>query len=465
MTPLSLSPIGALGAAAPPLADAGGWSADPAWLLAVSVLLVLGILVATLRKTLGLFSRKALLEKLAPGERERYSAYFERLEDYSVTLRVIDQIARMTLVASSMFAFASLLRTDGSAPGFLRSIPVALLVLVIVLSAVIIALELVPSVLARMSPEGLMARSLPALEAIQCLTAPMIRIYERVVARVSNAVGSQPPREPAAVVQEEILTAVEEGEREGVLLKSELSMIEAIIRFRDRSVSEVLTPRTEIVALEIGTAIPECVRVAQDCGHSRIPVYRDNKDAIVGILYVKDLLKFWDERDDEFRLEDVIRKAHFVTETKKVSELFQEFKTQRFHIAIVQDEFGGTSGLITIEDIVEDILGEIEEEFHSGDEPQRLVRLRDDLFEIDARFPVDEFNAELGAELSVHIPEDGGVETLGGFLFSSMGKLPEPGETHRFGPLRFEVLEADERMVKRLRIQVDKTSAEAARGS
>jgi magnesium and cobalt transporter len=199
------------------------------------------------------------------------------------------------------------------------------------------------------------------------------------------------------------------------------------------------------------------VCIARECGHSRVPVFSGTKDSIIGILYVKDLLRHWERRSDDLvSLKEIVRRAHFVPETKKVSELLQEFRSQRFHIAIVQDEFGGTAGLVTIEDIIEEILGEIEDEYEADAEPRRFVRVSEDEFEVDARYPVVAFNTELRHQLPVPVPEGDGFETLGGFLFNSLERVPVVGETYRHGPLRFEVVDADERMARRLRVHIER---------
>ncbi len=429
------------------------------WLWIAAASLVFGVAVATARKTLAGFSRKALQEKLAWGDRDRFVTFFDRRDEYEVCLRVLDQGTRILVVVCLAFLFPRPVVTPDPA----AQLGWFLLVILGVVALLVVCLELIPGILSRMSPEGLMLRALPVINLVyRCMAAPM-RGYEKLVNAAAAAIGSQPPRKPLDVVEEEILTAVEEGGREGLLQATEMSMIEAIFRFRDRSAAEVLTPRTQMVAIDVHTSIHEAVRIARDCGHSRVPVYSGNKDRIVGILYAKDLLEYWESRaENDISLRDVVRKAHFVPKNKKVSELFQEFKSQRFHIAIVQDEFGGTSGLITIEDVIEEILGEIEDEFELDEERSRIVRVSAGEIEVDARVPVSEFNAAHGAELEATIPEGNGFDTVGGFLFSAMGRIPATGESYTHGTLRFEVVDADDRMVRRIRVTVSREGAHSA---
>ena len=419
---------------------------DVPWLWIACGFFVGGMLVATARKTLGAFSQKAIEERLAGERRAKFVGYFDRLDEYGISLRIVDQTIRMGLVACSLLPFIRPTSAVGSIVSFF-------VLMAGVIVVVLVGLEFVPGVLSRISPERLALRLLPLLDGLYVIMGPSIRAYNALVAAGARAVGSQPPRTPQDLVEEEIIAAAQEGEREGVLETSERSMIEAIFRFKDRDASEVLTPRTEMVGIDVSTLAAKCVEIARDSGHSRLPVYEESKDSVLGILYVKDLLQFWENRsEEEFRLHDIIREAHFVPEDKKVSELFQEFRSQRFHIAIVLDEFGGTSGLITIEDIIEEILGEIEDEFDEQEE--RLVRLADGVIEVDARYSIVEFNHHLRAELPVVIPHDDGFDTLGGFLFTTMGRLPLPGETYDFGPIRFEVLSSDERVIRRLKVHI-----------
>ena len=433
-----------------------------------TILLVLGVFVTTARKTLSNISRKGVLDRLAGDLKERFQVYLDSLSQYDTALRCTDHIVRMALVACAVFGFVE----QGHKVG-LGSIS---LLALLVFATFLVGLELVPAILARLSPERLLILILPVLDGLYRTVKVPLRSFEFLVNSGASVLGSQPAREPADVVEEEILSAAEEGQREGILRKSEISMIESIVEFRDRNVSEVLTPRTEMVAMDAGLPLDDCVRIALDCGHSRLPVYRENLDKIIGMLYVKDLLRFFKEGASASAggFEDILRKAHYVPETKKISELLQEFKTQRFHIAVVMDEFGGTSGLVTIEDIIEEILGEIEDEAEpdaNGEERvERIVRVRDDLVEIDARLSVYDLNRELkedgsngNSELS--IPYGDGFDTVGGFLSSSMGRIPAVGETYAFGPFRFEVIDADERTLRRIRIEIlSESGAESSQG-
>ena len=439
---------------------------ETVWLW-TTILHVVGACVTTARKTLANISRKGLLDRLSGTVRERFQTYLDSLDDYDVALRFADQLVRMALVACAVFGFVK--------EGFEATLGSTSLLVLALFATFLVALELVPAIVARLSPERLMIVILPVLDGLYRTVRIPLRAFDFLVNHGADVLGSQPAREPADVVEEEILTAAEEGQREGILRKTEMSMIESIVEFHDRNVSSVLTPRTEMVAMEADLPLDECVQVALDCGHSRLPVYRGNLDSIIGMLYVKDLLRFFKEgAATGSGIEDILRKAHYVPETKKISELLQEFKTQRFHIAVVIDEFGGTSGLVTIEDIIEEILGEIEDEAEPDENlearTERIVHVREDLVEIDAHLSVYDLNRELKGVHDegngVHaLPHGEGFDTVGGFLSSSMGRIPAVGETYAFGPFRFEVLDADERTLRRIRIEIlSESGAESSQG-
>jgi CBS domain containing-hemolysin-like protein len=433
------------------LGIAGFSSSGPAWMSLSVGILLLAATVATARRMLTGFSRKALLEGLPEAEKARLEILLPSLYDLDRMLRAFDQTLKLALVAALAFATLSRAPEGGGVERFLIFIGV-------VWAALVVALGLLPAILARVSPEWWVRRLLPPLASLQRRLAPIERLCRSVTRAGARAIGAERTRDGVDVLEEEILSAVEEGERTGIFEEGEISMIESIIRFRDREVSEVMTPRTEMVCIDLDESLEESLRVAIECGHSRIPVYQGTKDNIVGILYVKDLLRFWKKRESgEVLVRDIIRQPHFIPESKKISELFHDFRSRRFHIAISLDEFGGTSGLITIEDIIEEIVGEIVDEFEK-EQPPVFQRLSTDLVEIDARLPIRELNQRL----SVELPEGDDYETVGGFLFTALGKVPGVGDSFDHGRVHFEVVEASERRVSRLKVKVARPQEDRA---
>ena len=248
-------------------------------------------------------------------------------------------------------------------------------------------------------------------------------------------------------IEEEILAIIAEGTTEGVLERTEGEMIESVLNFRDADVAEIMTPRTEMVSIPASASLDEAIKIAREAGHSRVPVFEENRDNIVGIFYVKDLLHHWGEGPQPL-LKDILRKPHFIPETRRVSGLLEELRRAKVHIAVVLDEYGGTAGLVTVEDIVEEIVGEITDEFDRKKEPTWRW-LRADAMEADARVHVD----EIGEACDIELPETEDYDTVGGLVISLLGHIPEKGEKARTSGLEFEVTDADARRVKMLRVR------------
>jgi putative hemolysin len=226
-------------------------------------------------------------------------------------------------------------------------------------------------------------------------------------------------------------------------------MIESVIEFHDTQVGQIMTARPEMVALEIDTPLEKVMCTIEQSGHSRIPVFEGDLDHIAGILYARDLLKHLWQSPEQVQIRSIIRPAFYVPETKSLRDLLQDFRLQKVHIAIVLDEYGGTAGLVTIEDVLEELVGEIADE-HEPVEPAMFVRIDEHVAEADARIYIDELNRMTGLEL----PEEEGYDTLGGFVTNTLGRIPEPGTIFDYGPARFTILSAEPHKVNRVRIEM-----------
>lgn len=251
-----------------------------------------------------------------------------------------------------------------------------------------------------------------------------------------------------SVTEEEIHSIIDVGEQEGVINRDEHAMIDAVLDLGDTLVREILVPRTEMVAVEIATPITEVLETIIEAGHSRIPVYEGDVDHIAGILYAKDLLKLWGKLPEEISIRSICRKAYFIPETKTTADLLKEFKVRRVHMAVAVDEYGGTSGIVTIEDILEEIVGEIQDE-HDPVEQSGMSRLDDGSYIFDARSHME----DVEDELDVQLPR-GEYDTLGGFLSYLLGHVPVQGEQGRYGKMLFTVEEADARKVSTIRVSI-----------
>jgi len=260
-------------------------------------------------------------------------------------------------------------------------------------------------------------------------------------------------------VQQDLLSVVAEAEEDGTVDEAERDMIEAIVRFRERTVAQVMTPRTEMRAMELTDNLGRVTAAIRKIGHSRIPVYEGDLDHIVGIFYVKDLMR-WLAGDGSprsgkgFDLRGLVRKAHFVPESKTLRELLRELLQKRVHIAIVADEYGGTAGLVTIEDIVEEVFGEIQDEYEIPGETDADVKVdvAASAAEVDARGYITQVNADLEA-IGVEIPEGETYDTVAGFVTASLGHIPMAGETFRQDGFLVTVLAAEPTRVTRIRLE------------
>ncbi len=251
------------------------------------------------------------------------------------------------------------------------------------------------------------------------------------------------------LIEEEIRTIVSEGHREGVLEEDAREMIEKVIELGELDVSKAMTPRTEILMIRLGMSWTEVIDFVNESGHTRIPVYDKTRDNVIGILHAKDLLVVLARAADrplpEFT--SILRKAQFVPETMRLDDLLKQFQKMRSHIALVLDEYGGVSGLVTIEDVLEEIVGEIADEYDE-DIVEQIKAVDARTTETNARVHVDEINHRLG----ISLPEEEDFDTIGGFVFHQLGRIPLPGEEVVYNGIRIQVLEASRRRIEKVRI-------------
>ena len=226
-----------------------------------------------------------------------------------------------------------------------------------------------------------------------------------------------------------------------------LSMIEGVLEVSEMRVRDVMIPRSQMNVLEIDDPLPKLLAQVIESGHSRIPVIDDDRDDIVGILLVKDLLRYFAEGGGELDLRDLLRPAKFIPESKRLNVLLKEFRSNRLHMAIVVDEYGGVAGLITIEDVLEQIVGEIDDEHDEIDEEDNIRELGEHHFQIKALTPVEDFNDYFGAQFS-----DDKADTIGGLVMMELGHLPKRGEQVYVSGYKFRVMRADNRRIHSLEL-------------
>lgn len=314
-----------------------------------------------------------------------------------------------------------------------------------------------PLSLARHAAERIIIGTSDIIRAVYILAWPVRAIWliDIAVRRLAGA-GAVSEKEE---IREDLLDAAAEGEREGALGEEQRDMIEAVVEFGSTTAAQVMTPRTDIEAMQLTDDLGKVIKMVREVSHSRIPVYEGTADHIVGIFYVKDLMR-WLAGDGvkgagkPFRLRSILRPALFVPETKPVRELLNELVRQKVHIAVVTDEYGGTAGVVTVEDIVEEVFGEIQDEYELPEDAPPEVKVNEAAksAEADARMSIYDLNEAL-EPLGVVIPEGKDYDTVGGYVMATLGHIPIAGETVEGDGFAVTVLEAEPTRVLRLKIE------------
>jgi len=326
-----------------------------------------------------------------------------------------------------------------------------------------LALATVVMMLAQLLPR---AWAVGREERLALRLAPLVRFFVFIVSpitalmrRVGHSVLPKGAAEESIFLSEDGLRfLLNVTEEETTIEDDEKELIASIFEFGDKLVREVMVPRIDVVSVPVDLPMLAALDVILKVGHSRIPVYSNSVDNIVGVLYAKDLLRYLRDGRTDVPLSKILRPAYFIPESKKVDELLGELQQRRVHMAIVVDEYGGTAGIVTIEDLLEEIVGEIQDEY-DAEEPT-VEEIGDDEYLFDARVPLDEVNKLLDVEL----PEEGG-DTLGGFIYSQLGKVPAVGDTITYESVAVEVLSVAGRRIKQVRARIQNGEKVEARMS
>jgi CBS domain containing-hemolysin-like protein len=316
----------------------------------------------------------------------------------------------------------------------------------IVLSlTVLIFCEITPKSAAVRAPEAWSRALVGLVDGLMRIMLPLITLLTVISNGLMRLFGAKPGAKTPFVTEDELRLMVEVSEEEGVVEEEEREMIDNIFELNDTTVREVMVPRIDIVAIEADATVAEATRVVLQGGQSRVPVYEDTLDEVGGLLYAKDLLRAMAAGQSSRPVRELVRKPYFVPETKRLDDLLRELKKQRVHMAIVVDEYGGVAGLVTIEDLVEEIIGDIKDEYDI--EEQLFERLSENEFLIDAKISVYEFGELVGREL----PE-GDYDTLGGFVYAQLDKIPTIGDVINFEDLTITVLDTKGRRVRKVKV-------------
>jgi putative hemolysin len=298
---------------------------------------------------------------------------------------------------------------------------------------------------------------LARMRPIELLFAPWAVPLVAAGALIDRLLPPRPEDNPERITEADVEQLIEQGEEVGSITQDHAAMLRAVLDFHDMTSREIMVPRTQMVAIEIGTAIDQVVDLVNRTGHSRYPVYRERADQVVGVLYAKDLFSM--PRDShEFTLASIVRKdVFFVAETHKIGALLKEMQSRRVHLAVVTDEFGGTAGVITLEDILEEIVGDIQDE-HDREEPE-VRAVGAGRYEADASVSLHHLEEVVGVQLK---QRDSSADSLGGLLVETAGRVPAPGERIELRGLIFTVMDSDARHIQRVEIARENPAHDAA---
>jgi CBS domain containing-hemolysin-like protein len=305
--------------------------------------------------------------------------------------------------------------------------------------------ELVPKGIALGHSEGTALAVAAPVRAFFTTFAPLVWVLRRSTELVLTTFGLEPPgAEVDAMSEAELRMLLTRSTEQGEIEQEERGMIEKVFDFADKDAADVMVPRPEVVAISITLPPEEALAAVIDSPYTRYPVYRETLDDVVGILHVRDLFSALYEKGlTEVHLEELLRPAHIVPETKDLASLMQEFRRTSTHFAIVVDEYGAMAGIATLEDLIEEIVGEIEDEFDVAE--VQIEQIDEDTYRISGMFPIDEFNERFGTDL----PDDD-FHTVGGYVFGQLGRAAEPGDDVSWNGVRFDVLEVDGNRIERI---------------
>jgi len=415
------------------------------WRVAVVLICLIVLAIASLTEAALVRTEVSRSRQLAEeGKRgaAQLSFLVERRQEVLSSLIVLINLA--IIIASAYTTDITIRLSGGSA----RWVPAASAVMIVF---ILIFCELTPKTYAVGRAEVVALATAPLVKLLHLLVRPLGRLLHGLAAWVNRRLivpvigGEVTPKWPR-YTDEEVIELVAAGEAGGNVEEEERDMIEGVIEFADKVVREVMTPRTDMVSLPATATLAEAARVSQDTGYSRLPVYEEDADHIIGIVYAKDLVSALQSDGADDTAGEIARKpAPVVPESKKLHEAFQFMQRNRFHMVIVIDEYGGTAGLATIEDLIEEIFGEIRDEYDVGGEPVRVVD--ENTLLVDGRVSTD----EVEDALEVKLPE-GEYDSIGGLILDLLGRLPEAGEKVTWEGLEFTVEAVSENRVHLVRI-------------
>ncbi|MCH7827327.1 MAG: HlyC/CorC family transporter [Bacteroidetes bacterium] len=426
---------------------------DTDWQLKLIVLLILFILSAFFSGSeIALFSLNRSKIKNQFNEHPVLCGYLEYLLLYPRRLLVTILIGNTIVnVAIAIFSVSLVLaRHDGltfaSTIGIPQELAIALQIIIITILIIIFG-ELIPKVWAAKNPISFSKTIVFPIYWISVLIYPVSQLISEIINYLINKVNYDKTK--SAISPEDISNLAAMTRKAGSIIKREEGLIKGIVSFKSVQTQEVMTPRVDITAVSLNTKFDDILEIITTSGHSRLPLYREDIDDIVGFIYAKDLLPYIKDKEfeEKFSLNKISRKAMFVPETKLISVLMKEFQEKKIHLAVVVDEYGGTSGVISLEDILEEIIGEIRDEYDKEENP--ITKIDNNNFIVLGILQIDDLNELLNEDFE---SEDHAYETIGGMIFNFSGKIPEEGYSFRLKGYTFKVIEIFEKRIIRVKI-------------
>lgn len=431
-------------------------SSLPLWVALIG--LAGSLIFSTLAYALRMMSRLALEDALGRHSAESADEIIRVRHDLSLTASTFRLICNTLVMTAVAMYFLQRFADD---PHPVKVFGFALLVTTPLLLATSVA---IPQAWAKYAGESLIAGLWPMLRWLYWLLTPVVavmNVMDELIRRLAGVSLADGPEGDTDQIDQEIMSVIAEGQAEGTVDEEQKKMIEGVISFRDLQVAQIMTPRTDILAVDANAPIGEVRDKILKDGLSRVPVFDGTLDNVIGILYAKDLLSFLDTKgsgvggevpaESRINLRRIMRPPLFVPPTKPLRDLLKEFRIQQIHMAIVLDEYGGTAGLVTTEDIIEEIVGDIADEYERPG-TEELKRLDERTVELDARMNIGEVNRSLNLEPP--LPEDQDFQTVGGFVINELGSIPVKGQRVEHYGTVITVLESEPRRVKRLRVEM-----------
>ncbi|NBP82507.1 HlyC/CorC family transporter [bacterium] len=366
-----------------------------------------------------------------------------------VAITFLGALASAVAAVSIVTVVSEPLRQVTFLAGYADTIALLLVTSIVAIVSIVLG-ELIPKGLALGNPDRIALTVSGPITLFAKIVSPLVAVLVALTKLISKPFGIDPTRTPELSAAE-IRLIVEQGSQQGVLEAEEEQMISAVMSLSDSKLHEVMVPRIDIAAIDQEASFDDAVTLVLTEGHSRTPLYKDSVDHIVGILYAKDLLRIIAAGGPRPRLRDIMRPALFVPESQAVDDLLNELQRRRVHMAIVLDEYGGTAGLVTIEDLLEEIVGEIQDEFDE-EEPMKVI-LRDGEAILDGRADIDEMGELIDPALELEDDEE--YDTVGGFVYHRIGRVPVVGDTVAVDPFKITVIKVTGRRVGKVRVTWD----------